>query len=272
MRPRTLLALKTHLEKTDWTKLTTSPDYDTNVTHIHKTLTKALDHYVPEKTRHINYKALRREPWITSGILTSTRKAKKLFRQTQVKNYSQRVVDKYKNYNKMLQQIRCRAKKNHYLLMCAKFKNNTKKLWHTIDEISGKMSDKSGIIDYIKVGDITYHQPKQIGNNLGKYFGKVGQVFAGKIPKSTKSIYEYLEKIRVNRLSLFMAPSTIYDIKRLVDKLPSKSSSGHDNISNILLKEICEPILLALEYIVNESLKLGQFPTVMKLAEVVPDT
>ena len=75
MRPRTLLALKTHLEKTDWTQLTTSPDYDGNVTQIHKTLTEALDHYVPEKTRHINYKSLRREPWITMGILISTRNA-----------------------------------------------------------------------------------------------------------------------------------------------------------------------------------------------------
>ena len=189
MRPRYLLALKTHLEKMDWTKFTTSPDYDTNVTHIHEPLMISLGHYVPEKTRHINYRTLRREPWITAGILTSTRKAKKLFRQTQVKNCLQSVIDKYKNYNRMLQQIRHRAEKSHYLLMCAKFKNNTKKLWHTINEISGKMSDKSGIIDYIKVGDITYYQPKQIANELGKYFGKVGQVFAGKIPKSTKSIY-----------------------------------------------------------------------------------
>ena len=67
-----------------------------------------------------------------------------------------------------------------------------------------------------------------------------------------------------------MAPSTAHEIKRIVEKLPSKSSSGHDNVSNILLKEICEDILPALEYIVNESLKSGQFPTVMKLAEVVP--
>ena len=77
-------------------------------------------------------------------------------------------------------------------------KTTQKKLWHTINEISGKMSDKSGIIDYIKVGDTTFHQPKQIANELGKYFGKVGQVFTEKIPKSTKSIYEYLEKIRAN--------------------------------------------------------------------------
>ena len=155
-------------------------------------------------------------------------------------------------------------------MKCASFKNNTKKLWDTINEISGKITDKSCIIDHVRVGDTVYYEPKQIANEFGRYFSKVGQVFDKKIPRSTKSVYEYLEKIGANRLSLFMAPSTIHEIKRIVDKLPSKSSSGHDNISNILLKEICEAILPALDYIVNESLKLGQFPTVMKLAEVVP--
>ena len=67
-----------------------------------------------------------------------------------------------------------------------------------------------------------------------------------------------------------MNPCTTYKIKRLINSLPNKASSGHDNISNKLLKEIYEPLLPALDYIVNESLKLGIFPTVMKLAEVVP--
>ena len=67
-----------------------------------------------------------------------------------------------------------------------------------------------------------------------------------------------------------MNPCTTYEIKRLINSLPSKTSSGHDDISNKLLKEICKPLLPALDYIVNESLKLGIFPTVMKLAEVVP--
>ena len=84
-----------------------------------------------------------------------------------------------------------------------------------------------------------------------------------------KSVENYLEKIRANRLSLFMNPCTTYEIKRLIEKLPSKTSSGHNNVSNLLLKEICEPLLPILDYIVNESLKLGQFPTIMKLAEVV---
>ena len=67
-----------------------------------------------------------------------------------------------------------------------------------------------------------------------------------------------------------MNPCTTQEIKNLIDTLPNKTSSGHDDISNQLLKKICEPLLPALDYIVNESLKLDQFPTIMKLVEIVP--
>ena len=154
--------------------------------------------------------------------------------------------------------------------MCENFRNNTSKLWRTINEISGTLRDKSSIIDHITIDAIDYYQPKQIANEFGKYFGNIGKKFANNIPKSLKNVSIYLEKITQNRCRLFMNPCTIHEIRRLISSLPNKTSSGHDDISNKLLKEICEPILPALDYIVNESLKLGEFPTVMKLAEVVP--
>ena len=52
--------------------------------------------------------------------------------------------------------------------------------------------------------------------------------------------------------------------------LPTKKSSGHDNISNILLKEIVDSIAHILCTIFNKSLEQGEFPTIMKLADVVP--
>ena len=52
--------------------------------------------------------------------------------------------------------------------------------------------------------------------------------------------------------------------------MPNKSSSGHDNISNILLKEIIDQLAPVLEEVFNKSMMLGEFPTLMKLAEVVP--
>ena len=142
-------------------------------------------------------------------------------------------------------------------------------MWRTINEISGTLRDKSSIIDHITIDAIDYYQPKQIANEFGKYFGNIGKKIANNIPKSLKNVSTYLEKIRHNSCSLFMNPCTTHEIKRLINSLPNKTNSGHDDISNKLLREICEPILPILDYIVNESLKLGEFPTVMKLVEVV---
>ena len=270
MRPSTINAAIRHLEGVDWTDHMKNRNYDDNVSKIHQTVIETLDEFIPETIHSVSYKKLRREPWLTSGIQTSTKKAKLLYKQMLRKSCNQHCLDKYKKYNQMLSKIRRNAKHCHYLKVCENFRNNTSKLWKVINEISGILNDKTGIIDHITIDNTDYFQPKQIANEFGKYFGNIGKKFANKIPKSLKSASTYLEKIRQNSSSLFMNPCTTYEIKRLINSLPNKTSSGHDDISNKLLKEICEPLLPALEYIVNESLKLGIFPTVMKLAEVVP--
>ena len=67
-----------------------------------------------------------------------------------------------------------------------------------------------------------------------------------------------------------MNPTDVCEVKKIVAKLPSKRSSGHDNISSILLKDIVASIADVLCVIFNKSLRLGEFPSTMKLAEVVP--
>ena len=67
-----------------------------------------------------------------------------------------------------------------------------------------------------------------------------------------------------------MTPCTEPEVSKLIQQLPSKMSSGHDNISNILLKCIGPCVVSPLVTIFNESLTMGIFPDVMKLAEVVP--
>ena len=78
---------------------------------------------------------------------------------------------------------------------------------------------------------------------------------------------EFLQK---NSESLFFAPSTIDEIRKLITELPSKRSSGPDNISNVLLKELAPILSEPLSIIVNQSMQTGIFPDIMKLAEVVP--
>ena len=110
----------------------------------------------------------------------------------------------------------------------------------------------------------------QIANSLASYFANVGKVFAGKIPNSTRSVRSYLEALQKNASTLYFYPSTESEIRSFVADLPSKHSSGSDNISNVLLKDLipylCEPLCI----LINKSLESGVFPNLMKLAEVVP--
>ena len=55
-----------------------------------------------------------------------------------------------------------------------------------------------------------------------------------------------------------------------MQQLPMKTSSRHDNISNVLLKSIGVHLLTPLTRIFNDSISMGIFPDIMKLADVVP--
>ena len=69
---------------------------------------------------------------------------------------------------------------------------------------------------------------------------------------------------------MFLAPCRKSEIKKLITDLPNKSSSGHDNVTNILLKEIGDQLIDPLNHIFNLSISMGIFPDNMKLADISP--
>ena len=69
---------------------------------------------------------------------------------------------------------------------------------------------------------------------------------------------------------MFLTPCTELEIKNLITRLPSKTSSSYDDISNIILKEIGDMILTSLKFIFNQSLEKGIFPSDMKIADISP--
>ena len=67
-----------------------------------------------------------------------------------------------------------------------------------------------------------------------------------------------------------MKPVLPTEIDKIIVNLPNKNSSGHDNLSNILLKQIKHSIIHPLTIISNHSLTEGEFPHGMKAADVSP--
>ena len=109
-----------------------------------------------------------------------------------------------------------------------------------------------------------------ISNKFGEYFSQLGSKFANKIKKPKYGIDTYLKVISRNCNSIFVTPTSVCEIVKLISALPNKKSSGYDNIDNILLKKIETEISPMLVKIFNQSLSNGVFPELMKLAEVVP--
>ena len=125
-------------------------------------------------------------------------------------------------------------------------------------------------MDYLKIDDVQVYNAKKISNSFARYFSEVGEKFAKKIPSPTTSISEYLKVMGSNTKSIFLEPTDENEIRKIAFDLPNKSSSGHDRVSNVLLKEIIAQITEPLCMIFNQSLQTGEFPNDMKLAEVVP--
>ena len=78
------------------------------------------------------------------------------------------------------------------------------------------------------------------------------------------------QKIPPNDYSIFLTPPSKTEITKLISSLKNKNSSGHDGISNKILKGITESIVEPLNIIFNKSMEEGVFPTEMKKADTVP--
>ena len=193
-----------------------------------------------------------------------------MYKNTLGKHASNEALEKYQNYNCVLKKVKRHAKRNYYINKCNEFKRNTKKLWQTINHVVGKAPDKSCSIKYLSIDGCKVHDATKVTNHLNRHFANVGESFAKRIPKSNHNLKYYLSKIRKNENCIFMSPTSSTELKKLIDNLPNKSSSGWDDINNLLLKEIADPIIAPLVDLFNQSINKGEFPECMKLGELVP--
>ena len=140
LRPANIEALKK--------KLSTGillPDHDKSVDEqfdrFHETLSNTIDHFLPIVTRKINFKNIRREKWVSPGLLKSIQRCKQLYKQHIKQNKNLNLRRKYIQYNSVLQKTKRLAKKNYYLEQCKLHRSNTKKLWQTVNHVIRKTNN-----------------------------------------------------------------------------------------------------------------------------------
>ena len=75
-----------------------------------------------------------------------------------------------------------------------------------------------------------------------------------------------MDNIKHNPKSIFLHPCTTEETSSIIQQLPNKTSSGHDNILKKLAKSLLHPLCI----IFNQSMQDGKFPEAMKKADVTP--
>ena len=139
-----------------------------------------------------------------------------------------------------------------------------------INRITNKTTNKSTLIEYLKIDNIEIHNAKEISTEFAKYFSTIGKKYANKIDPSVNSIHTYINNIPNNPATIYLNPTNRSELTTLINNLPNKTSKGYDEISNVMLKTLHLSITGPLTLIFNKSLTEGFFPDLMKYADVVP--
>ena len=121
----------------------------------------------------------------------------------------------------------------------------------------------------ISLWKIKNSDKQDIANQFNTFLANIGPDLSKKIPKhQDKSMESYLKE---NILWSFNFELIEQDtMKKIIKRLNAKHSSGHDNVSTILLKEISPLIISPLTLILNQSLTTWIFPDKLKVAKIIP--
>ena len=254
------------LSKIDWNiKMKDKPASD-SFHAFHSELLISLNKHAPEKLIRVKEKGVK-NPWMSKGLKNSVTKSKKLYERALI---DPAVWSKYKEFMTILRKCKRKLKLNYYQNKCNEFRKNGKKMWTLINKINGRINDKTCVIDYLKVNNIKYLSGKDISNQFGKYFSSVGKEFALKIGEPKIPLQNYLERIPINPKCMFFEPVTMQEVSNIIQSLKPKHSSGYDDISNKLIKELHPVILKPLTEVINRSLQEGTFPDDMKRSDTIP--
>ena len=92
-------------------------------------ISKAVNDQCPEKLITIPAKQIKRQPWITNGILRSSRKNDKLYKLCIGKPSNSPEFLKYREYRNIFNKTKRLAKKTYYSELLETHKSNISQTW-----------------------------------------------------------------------------------------------------------------------------------------------
>lgn len=269
-------AFISEVERTDFTEIldkSSHADPTDNYETFQSALASIQNKHLPIRNVKLNKHKHKLSPWCTHGIIKSIKYRDALYKRlkccpTSSPDYST-LKTNLKTYNSILKKTIRNAKVHYYHTRLNRNKNDIKKIWHTINGLLKGNRGPSKIPSHFKVQGAKLYDKHKIAKEFNLFFTSIGPAFADKIEQPpSKSYMDYLRNPTSAKFKFIATSPT--EVKNAIQKLASKHSSGHDNLSTYMLKSICHKVAEPLSIIINQSFNTGIFPNNLKLAEVIP--
>ena len=269
-----LMDVQTELEGIDiMAALNSESDIDTNYGKFSEIVEGAISKFTTSKTVKPNKYNHKHSPWITQGILISIKYRDNLFMKSRKTSrgttHYETLKTNLKTYNKILKKTIIRAKAHYYTTAFNNCKNDVKATWKNLNELLNRnRKPKNDFPDYINHNGSKFSSKNDILNSFNEHFSTVGQKVASSVNITGNASYsDYLNEPLETRFA-FRRIEQI-DIEKIIEtQLKNKNSSGHDGVSSKLLKQLKNQVSEPLTFLVNQSIDVGQFPNLLKIAKV----
>lgn len=247
-------------------------DPNDNYTILENAIDEGMKSHLEPKTVKFNKKHHKLEPWMTHAILNSVNKKNKMYKKlkkTRVTNpnYDARKIT-FNAFRNVLRKLIKKAKQSYFSYQFNECKSDIKKTWQTISKALHRNVPKDTPNSLIIDGEIC-DNPHRIANEFNDYFANI----CSQMHKQTQLVPpQNFEKYLTDK------PNSTFDftpinkdiVQKIIAKLKSSHSCGHDSISNNIIKLINNEISDCLALIVNQCFLTGIFPLKFKIAKVVP--
>ena len=251
-----------NLINVDWEAILIEEDINDNFETFFNKFKELYNRNFPLKIKNVSTKRIN-NPWITSGLLNSIRQKNQMFKDRKLG-----LVDnlQYNSYRNRLNALIRLTKRNYYLATFSNFKNQTKKIWQTINSMTKTNIPKSKFNSIIHDNEILT-DPKDISDAFNDFFVNVARNLDEKLPPPIHDPLSYLRGIFPNEMQAPVV--TQQDFFKIIKELKIKTCDVSD-FSPAIIKENSHILAAPIVTLFNQSVRQGKFPSILKAARVIP--
>ncbi|KAK3909850.1 Putative 115 kDa protein in type-1 retrotransposable element R1DM [Frankliniella fusca] len=220
------------------------------------------DHLLQQVLLNTNKKD--KKDWVTKGIKVTSLNFRKLCKQVKTSNEPE--LKKYfTQYRKIYRKVIDDAKRLSVKSEIMNAKNITKTTWKVINRNMGKQErDMSNVEIRIAENDPIITDPKVVADKFNVYFSEIASKLIGNNARNGTS------PNNSSNLSMYLSPVTESDIIVAISKLKNKKCSGHDDVTDYIVKKCYMPLVKPLQHLIQSSFNDGIFPEVLKISKILP--